>query len=371
MCLRSFLQTAKRQVGRVSPIRVVTGNQSADLDSVVSAIGYSYLNYKYDSTVSIPLINIPQDDFKLRRDIKMVLEGHFIDEECLNFLEDFNEMIKNNPDVELVLVDHCNLQGKALIDYQKSGKLKVKSIIDHHEDEQVFLDAKPRIITKSGSCSSLVFKYWMDTFDDDKFSVDSDTIKLFLAPLVIDTAKMTDKVESIDIEVFDSYQNHHDADTIQLYFTQIKEAKKDITGFLFNDLLRKDYKQFNFEGYEVGFSSVPKSIEWLINNYSKDELDKTLDQIDLDGLIITSSFSAKKQFHREIAFIIKNSKLSSLPELATPDLKLDGNIHKLEKIKSKLPNYPIFNQNNLAASRKQIVPVVKKSMSALVEREKL
>ena len=48
MSVRSYLVTLKKQLETnsiKSPLRFVTGNQSADLDSVISAISFAYFNY--------------------------------------------------------------------------------------------------------------------------------------------------------------------------------------------------------------------------------------------------------------------------------------------------------------------------------------
>lgn len=400
MSVKTFLLNVKKYIEtpkiRDNVCLFVTGNQSADLDSVVSALSFSYFRFKHDSSsISIPLINIPREDFKLRRDIKLVLESQQITEDQLYFIEDFKSITKNQPKVEITLVDHCNLQGETLLEYAQQNELKVNAIIDHHEDEKVFLDANPRIIKPNGSCSSLVFNYWDSKIDDEILKENnSEIIKLLLAPLIIDTSNMTLKVQEDDTICMKRYNelmaasaedkgfcitsdSNDSNDFIESYYQSIKDAKKDLEGFMFNDILRKDYKQFKFNGIGVGFSSISKSAEWLFKKYSNDDILSGIDNLfkffKLDALIITPSYSTKKgkftreviiAYHPDSPFIVQ---LGSL-ENNVNTLELNSNVHNEEKFVDRVKQlnsslvFKIFNQQNLAASRKQIVPAVKQAL---------
>ncbi|CUM45583.1 uncharacterized protein AC631_03741 [Debaryomyces fabryi] len=406
MSLRSYLVTLKKQLESNSiktPLRFVTGNQSADLDSVISAITFAYFNYKRDESLLIPLINISRNDFKLRRDIVTLLNSYSITEDSLYFIEDFKRITASDAPIELTLVDHCNVQGDIFTEYISEGKLEVVGIIDHHQDESVFLNANPRIIHSNGSCSSLVFNYWYDQFSnkDIFYEKNNEVVPLLLGSLLIDTSNMTQKVEGGDVIAFSEYQNIlqknenllkglneyacQSTDNIEKllkgYYKQIKKAKKDMKGFSFYDILKKDYKQFKFISKSdvsttVGFSSIGKSFYWLFSNYSKEEISETFNKImkdlNLDLLVMTPSYTRQEndQYAREFGYTFnsKNSRkeiLLQLAELAKDELKLNSDTYKLENFDNYLANlannqeFKVYNQNNLAASRKQIVPVVK------------
>lgn len=212
MSVRSYLVTLKKQLETnsiKSPLRFVTGNQSADLDSVISAISFAYFNYKKDESLLIPLINISRTDFKLRRDIVTLLDSYSITEDSLYFIEDFKRITASDVPIELTLVDHCNIQGDVFTDYLSKGKLDIVGIIDHHQDESVFLNANPRIIHSNGSCSALVFNYWYDQFSnkDIFYEKDNEIVPLLLGSLLIDTSNMSQKVEEGDVIAFKEYQN--------------------------------------------------------------------------------------------------------------------------------------------------------------------
>lgn len=390
MSVRLFLQSVRKSLevqSKSHRLHFVTGNQSADLDSVVSALSFSYLSYKYDSSVAIPLINIPRKDFKLRRDIKLVLEAQEITEDQLYFIEDFKSITQGHSKVEITLVDHCNLQGETLHEYAQQDRLVVKSIIDHHEDEQVFLDAVPRIIKPNGSCSSLVFNYWSPKINESILKENNaEIIKLLLAPLIIDTSNMSQKVEEDDKICMASYKKLLHADEVNVessdsfiedYFNTIKTAKKDLEGFKFEEILRKDYKQFKFNGINVGFSSIGKSIYWLLKTYTNEDILSGIEDIcgfyNLDALIITPSFSDKQGNFRRELMLTYDSNTPFINDLeavhqkvSTLELNLD--VYHKSKFVNRIAELnsskviKIFNQKNLAASRKQIVPAFKQAL---------
>lgn len=387
LSVKSFLTELKYQLNTgifKSPIKFVTGNQSADMDSVISAISHSYFQYIFDpSTTFLPLINIPKSEFVLRRDIELLLKSYSIDGENLFFIEDFVKLTANESIVEIVLVDHCNIQGEELNVCLKNDKLRVVGIIDHHADEDVFLDAKPRIIQSNGSCSSLVFNYWYNQFNNKSVFQNNEMINILLGPLLIDTSNMTQKVEKNDIIAFEKYnqilnvnQNSKifnclitrdtKLDHLELY-NQLKKAKKDLDGFKFYDILRKDYKQFDFKGTVIGFSSIGKSINWVVKKYDEQEIKNTLDSIlqdlKLNVLVITTSYTKKEngEYTREFAYYYKDSRFEKLSELA-PELDLNLDIYHGDNVSRKvksIKNFKVFNQVNIKASRKQVVPIVK------------
>ena len=135
------------------------------MDSVVSALTFAYFtNLQSTDKFIIPLINIPKDDLRLRKDIVKLLSYHSITEDLLYFVEDFEKLSQDSNKVLVNLVDHNNIQGDELHKAYDDGKIEIVGILDHHADEGEFLKADPRIIRTCGSNSSLVFNYFMKNF---------------------------------------------------------------------------------------------------------------------------------------------------------------------------------------------------------------
>lgn len=183
-------------------------------------------------------------------------------------------------------MDHNALQGEL-------GKIygtRVVGCIDHHDEEnKVPKDTadEPRIVRKSGSCSSLVVEYTKDAWDElaAKSSGEKDALwnaqlaRLALAPVLIDTTNLTieSKTTPADVEAVKYLEHWITAEqgskfNTAEYFNQISEAKEDIGGLSLPDILRKDYKQWNEAGsMNLGVSSVVKDISFLIEKAGSEE----------------------------------------------------------------------------------------------------
>lgn len=393
MTVKTFLESLKSVPIKGPVIRLVSGNQSCDMDSVVSAIAYLYLHSKkYPSEQQfVPILNIPKDELKLRKDIVLLLESNKINAKLLYFLDDVQKWEKQFPDAsfELALVDHCNLQGDVLTKLYAQKKLDVVAIIDHHEDEKVFPQANPRIIQTCGSCSSLVFDYWNSQNTPD---IDASIVELLLGPLLMDTGNMSQKVELGDVTAVQEYKEilsnsdfplNSDVEfavdgaknNFELVYDNLKKAKKDLSGFLPFDIFRKDYKQFVFEtksneSVTIGFSSIGKPLSWLLKNYKKSEfLDGLQDMqktYSLDVVLLTTSFSRgeAKTHAREFCYYAHNSKYANLADFTT-SLKLNSDVYKYDSMEEKIEKlnkkiiFKVYNMGNTEASRKQVVPEIK------------
>lgn len=155
----------------------------------------------------------------------------------------------------------------------------------------------------------------------------------------------------------------------------MKTAKKDISGFSFADILRKDYKQFKFLHEDrVGFSSISKPLLWIASKYSvddiKEDLANTLKMNQIELLVITASFTQKETgiYTREFCYYYQgqNEKYAELYKLVWQQLELSTDLYKIEIISSltnavndRESHLKIYNQKRVTATRKQVVPVVK------------
>ncbi|CAI5757734.1 unnamed protein product [Candida verbasci] len=391
MSVRSYLVNLKHKIDSRAlkvPYTIVTGNQSADMDSIISAISFAYFNNLKSQEFIIPLINVPRADFKLRKDVVLLLGNHEVSEDLLYFVEDFEKWLSSSDVINVNLVDHNGLQGTEINNAFDEKKIKVVGIIDHHADENQFLSSHPRIIRSCGSNSSLVFNYFYNEIfnkDDKLFVENKDVIELLLGPLLIDTSNMTQKVEEPDIEALNIYKkilSTQELSTVTIdnytpFYSSLKFAKKDLSGFSLNDILRKDYKQFKFStGENVGFSSIGKSIKWIMTNYENEDIANTLSNAlkinNIEMLIITSSYTQKENgvYTREFCYYYENKdnvKFNNLDKLSKAPLELNDDIYGSKKIEPTIEYlqseskgiFKLYNQANIKASRKQVVPIIK------------
>lgn len=361
---------------RNAHVRIVCGNESADLDSVVSALSYAYFSFLHDPNKPIvPVLNIVRDDLSLRKDIVWALKQQNIPQSLLYFQEDVRDL-KNQYDckIEAILVDHNDVQSelRSLVD-------SVVGIIDHHKDvglhkEIAETGVGPRIITKAGSCSSLVSNYWFKILGRGIMQPTPDVLQLCVGALLVDTSNMLYKVEQADLAALQSYKFKLGGFNFTTYFEQIHEAKNDLEGLSLRDILRKDYKEFEFptSGKRIikcGMASVVKPLEWLVDKNGADGLEKGyrsfLEERSQDILLTLTNLTSEGQFLRQIAFYAETPENIRLSEKLTHEVR---DILRLKPINSKIlatDKFSCFSQLNTAASRKQVAPYVQNAVGSL------
>lgn len=431
LTLRGFLESLKSRPiqsyiePHLKQLNIVCGNESADFDSVSSALSYAYFDYLYKqqqqeqlyegtSTKSkkynplLPVINIPREDLKLRKDIVLMLNKEYCISEDLLYFQD--DLITWKSDKQLtinaVLVDHNELVNKSLelID-------NVTGVVDHHVDATLYMKADPRIIKATGSCTSLVMNYWYNLIEDKSSMVDM--IKFMYGALLLDTANFKHKVEAPDRSALNHYyeiSGGFETSTTMFnridfkstgddgFFKTLKKAKKDIKGLSVRDVIRKDYKQFVFDlsgtngdRIIVGTSSMVKSLKWLYKKYDgikqfRKECDLFREGNQLDLLVIMSSYNDKTQdmFTREMGLVCSSEKkeiVSSMIKGMIPLLKLEpwqknsdndnndnnDDSQSLDRTEDLLSQscFWEFRQLNVEASRKQVVPIMKRILEHL------
>jgi exopolyphosphatase len=369
------LTPAQKWRGTPPRLTMVMGNPSADLDSIVSAILFSYfhnsgirgespmfgareISKREDSSrrMYLSLINMPRTSLhdlrRLRPELGVALRAAFTagrtdsqdDQDEVEWAQDDPEDVETymcsrlvtiydlvNTEAafqnfknrfeesqgggkagepedkqDLVLVDHNAPSIPSLSSDHISRQFSVTGCIDHHVDENLSPEVKPRIIrTGIGSCVSLVVNYlresnlWPDitkhvfhadtnmygdsTSSSDLNQEDISALRqvstLALAPILIDTSNLTavsKKCSDVDREAvsFLESQIAHSASASAAstepqwnrnkFYDEISDAKTNSLDLLtMPEIFDRDYKQWNDE-VTIGISSIIKPISWLL-----------------------------------------------------------------------------------------------------------
>jgi exopolyphosphatase len=395
-----------------------------DLDSMTCSVLYAYIqtlspSRNAFSSIYVPLTNIPSSGIKLRPEFLAVFRHANIEPGHLITLDDLPDLSviqsKLRPeDTRWILVDHNALQGQL-------GKIyshRVGGVIDHHDDEGKVpkeTGSEPRIIEKTGSCTSLVTEYcrqaW-DSISDSALSTgaahaqghslsddgivstvwDAQAAQLALASILIDTSNLQSKdkttehdrkaVEYLEAKIAACPRLSTQFDRTKLY-EEVDLAKKDIGGLKLQDILRKDYKQWDQGMQKLGISSVVKPLDFL-QEKAGDEVDtQSLEAAFLDSIrefsrerdldlysIMTTSTSPEGQFQRQLfvwAFndaaisAAKKFALNAKDELGLEEWKeSDG---KVDQKQDEEGWRKIWWQRNVQHSRKRVAPLLREAMS--------
>ncbi|KAH5079596.1 hypothetical protein HBH95_084150 [Parastagonospora nodorum] len=426
--LRGFLAHAKSSLRAAiessQEVTIVIGNESADLDSMSCSILYAYIRSMSPpkgafTPLYVPVTNIPASDIPLRPEYLAVFKHANIEPSHLITLDDLPPLsdiqTRLAPDnTRWILVDHNALQGQLGKIYSQ----RVAGTIDHHDDEgKVPKDTgeEPRIIEKSGSCTSLITNYCRPTWDmlsasalssgaahaqgdsasDDAAVVkrwDASVAQLGLASILIDTANLGDEnkttehdrkaVEYLEAKIALCPQLSASFDRTEFY-EEIDAAKKDIGALKLQDILRKDYKQWDQNGLKLGISSVVKHIEFLLHKAgdeasaesASDAFLGTLEQFSKDReldlyTLMTTSTSAEGQFQREILlWAFTDRGVSAAKKFATnaaEELGLEawhGSGSVADTTRDNKQWRKVWWQRRVQHSRKRVAPLIREAMT--------
>jgi len=384
-----------------------------DLDSICSAVVYSYIasispQHRKPAVFHIPLLNIPRADIALRPELLAALPYANIGKEHLITLDDLGDEStweRRIPpaDTRWILVDHNTLQGKLGQLYGKS----VVGTIDHHVDEGSVphdMENEPRIIGTSGSCASLVVNHFAPTWDswflyvsfsgaangqgdnlieDGAFATlwDAQVAHLALAAALIDTTDLEDANKT----------TQHDRQAVgyleakiklsqkmgktynrRAFFELVAGAKQDLDGLSVRDVLRKDYKQWTEGRLLLGTSSVVQPLSYLEAKARKEgNGDEDLAELsarfaaerEMDVLAIITGYTTEGgAFHREVSLLSHSESgkrvILQFEKAAGPQLQLQEQVRTEERGRFRVA----WQQGNLAASRKQVAPMLREAM---------
>jgi exopolyphosphatase len=413
--IATFLSQAKRQLQQApkneSITAFVVGNESADLDSITSALVYSYIKSSHPdarrtNTLTIPLTNIPARDLALRPELTTLLSHANLKPSDLITLDDLPSL--SPAKTSWTLVDHNALTGQLASTYSSSAT--ISACIDHHDDESFIpATATPRLITKSGSCCSLITTHLHDPWvqlalfsssigaangqqsylviDDTAYTStwDAQVALLALGAILIDTQNLTSKhkVTKHDekaVKLLEAFINmsprlspKYDREA---FYNQLDSAKSDISPLSLTDILRKDYKSWTENGLQLGIASVVQGLPFIHEKAeaeSKGSLVKACTSFAQErelGLfaIMTAFTNDKGDFERELLLLAtEEGKASEAAEKFVEKSKGELKLVEIDQSGEKEGSVAwlgVWRQENLEASRKQVGPLLREAMKA-------
>ena len=372
------------------------------------------------TSLYIPIVNVPAKDINLRPEFSALFvhanisASHLITLDDLPIASEIEQLLPPEK-TRWILVDHNKLQG--FLGHTYSAH--VHGTIDHHDDEGTVpndTDPEPRCVEKCGSCTSLVIRYFQSVWDalsssalssgaghaqgdsliDDSAVIrgwDAQVAKLALASILIDTRNLqdTDKTKDVDSQAVTYLEariklSPREARTWDrsAFFKDIDAAKQNIESLALNDILRKDYKQWDEPGCKLGMSSVVKPLDFLVHKAGNESgmdaeeafhntMDRFMAARDLGLLAIMTAFtSSEGKFQRQLLVTSRRNTRAAVSRFETTnaeELKLDcvlvgknvdDKAHQ-ENEESGLSSRS-WIQRNISMSRKQVAPMLRKAL---------
>ncbi|CAE6470174.1 unnamed protein product [Rhizoctonia solani] len=378
---------------------IVMGNEAGDLDSCASALAYSYLSTTLDHKPTVALIQTPRADLSLRAENLLAYGYAHLDKNNSDLLtiDDITASTKlEDLRSSYALVDHNKLLPKFLA---KDGPLastdRVTAIMDHHEDDRAHLDANPRLIYPAGSCASIVTDYFKPRLPPSPAPGDAITnvFTLLLSAITIDTSGLKDngKTTQSDIDAVNFIypltpfgaptiaggEPNKDHKPLPELADILVDAKRDVSRLSGHDLLRRDYKEFEWNDSKgalvrVGLSTVPMGLKHWIERDGKKKFWAAQEawikerNLAVSGVLTTFRTRQRNKHKREMLVV-----LPQIEEVADApsglELKLYTGIEGNSALGAEQKTVPgiegkrarAWEQTEKQATRKQIAPALK------------
>ncbi|CAF3998924.1 unnamed protein product [Rotaria sp. Silwood2] len=362
-----FLCKYKTNLVQFHLIRIVLGNEACDLDSAISACVYAYFLHSTcqskDKILHIPVLNTQSSIFRLRTEIHWFLKENqsnmiFIDDINLNDLHDKNKL-------DIILVDHHCLSSKF--------NEIVTEIIDHHlvkKDSIMLKDSSKIKIELVGSCCTLIAEKILTSKANFQMT---DEIAYLLTgkqienerPILFDTLNFSPsagKATEKDKQIYKQLLTYRTSiiDDSKLH-KDLRQKAAAAEGMSIQDLLQKDVKQVIGPNIRLAISSLPSecTVEKLIGQLkTMKDIDEFLSNNDnADGVIILSLETNNDETKRQLGFYVK--KYEHMPPINEYIQRDEHNLNLRERgIPINQARIKLFEQKNVQASRKQILPLI-------------
>lgn len=358
------------------------------MDSVACAIAYSFFATQQAGNTRqyIPLVLTAREDLFLRPENILALSNSAVATDELLCLDDIPSSRLSTLGVSYALVDHNKL-------LPMFGTAQVVSILDHHADEGCHLDASPRILQTTGSCSSLVTTYFSTV--SSPLPIPGPLADLLLSALLVDTSlKPTPdgKATPTDLSAVESLlptsslvgaQPSDSVLALSTRGTSLLTSKSDVGWMNPRDLLRRDYKEYEIAPFRYGLATVPVGFgTWLDKgdgwNGVRGDVEAWIKERDLSMVGVLTSYNAvdkvkkngKGKHERELLVYVQDARLEEVL----------GGLEKEESLRLGVWNggeveeteggkrWRVWQQGNVKATRKQVAPVVSSIVRTIAAR---
>jgi exopolyphosphatase len=356
--LQRFLTTARQSTSRGSPLHLVLGNESADPDSIVSALMYAFLRWTTatpQDPLPVPVINCPPGAIRQRPEASYLLAEAGISPACLVYYPEL-ELGGALPlqRIQLTLVDHNELAPD-----QRHLKSRVRGIIDHHLDSGDFQDCVPRIIAPVACSATLVAELILN---ERPGLLDPLLARLLLGPILLDSVNLdpqADRCGTKDRRMAARLTELAGIDPARFYLA-LAATRLDISGLEPPALLNRDLKTGNSRGLRFAVSAVPIQLDqWLADTPDLPaEIRSFAQGRDLDFFLVLTYFPNPRFERRAMAWALNPSHLKALfayfnahgaglTAVGTPPSSSEKN-----------PGIVIWHQHNVQMSRKHLMPLI-------------
>lgn len=372
--MESFLVASKRFLSNLEAyrkIRIVIGNESCDLDSAVCALVCAFLEYREaleagrTDVAVIPLMNIPEREFRIKTEVAYYLRRHDIPPALLCFRDriDLKELSRNLPRrLELVLVDH-----HALAEEDRELAECVARVIDHRPPDPDWpWHGRELLLEAVGSCATLVAR---ELLRKQPGLLDGQLAGLLRGPILIDTSNLSPELGRATAADEEAVRDLESAGSLReeraSVYRDILRAKTNIDGLTVDDLMLRDLKLT--AGTPI--VGLPMLVESFLALQGALEAVRAFAESRKTKIVVLVGLDLSEGCPRRDVAVFSSSAdslsrklIEGLLSSTTPTLDLRAK-RQIEE-KERGCRVHLYEQGNLRATRKQILPIVRETISA-------
>jgi len=300
----------------------VINHKSPDLDSTVAAISYANLKNKLDNTNQYIAVSTGA----LNKETEYVLDKFGIRKP---------EILDNLAAKKVILIDHNEFSQAQ----QGVEQANIIGIIDHHKvdfkySEPIHIEVRPW----GSSCSIIANKYLKSDIKLEK-----NIASALLAGILVDTViTKSPTCTDIDKKIINKLAQIAKIKNWQEFGMEIFKVRSSISDFSATDIIKNDFKNFNFKAGKFGIGQI--------ETVRLDDFANREEEL-LDGI---NQLREKNSYHSVILFITDIIKEGSKFLIATEyQDKIEQALNK------KLKNNKVYI-NGIISRKKQVVPMVSK-----------
>jgi len=215
----------------------VVGHKNPDTDSICSAIVLAYF-----------LDGVPARLGDLNPETQLVLRRFGVMEP---------ELIRSAEGKEIFLVDHSE-RSQTLDDLERG---KLVGVLDHHKIGITTLEPILYLAKPVGSTATIIgelyFKNGMDIIGGENKELKPDLAGLLLSAIISDTVLFRSPTTTdLDKKIGEKLAKIAGIEDIQAYGMELLKAKSTVSKMKPEEIVKLDYKEYNFKGRKVGIGQV-------------------------------------------------------------------------------------------------------------------
>ncbi|XP_053691013.1 exopolyphosphatase PRUNE1 [Sabethes cyaneus] len=352
------------------PRIVVLGNESCDLDSAVCSLTFAFHLFKCPSLVQpfpgwehvLPVLNVFRHELPIKTEVVYFLQKHQIELENLICKDEISLNKAALERTKFVLVDH----------HMSIYEANVVGVIDHRifDPRANLPDTIFKLMRPVGSCATLITKIITDYDMFDKHRDDFTLVlKLLYGAIILDTvnfSKQADKAREMDHMMAEYIEQNLEISELdrRTLFENLVLKRNDVSGLDSLQILSKDSKILYRQGRTVSIPGYPILVQDYVKMYDAEtnllKFAQTTgsDVVVLMGMKINAE---SNQVRRDLGIVnicdrdLFEKIVTALTTSKTPDLRLEKRCGNVYECVCGI----YFTQGNIAASRKQILPLIR------------